>query len=139
MRVEESIDIRRAREIVWDIVSDPANDPRWCPKVKSVHAAGPTCWRVVHKPVPLRPSLDLVLEQLEVEPPARLRLRQEDGTSVFAVEYRLEAIAEGTRFTQTSQFEWKTLPRLLRGTFTRGVRRDIQVQLRALKTLAEGG
>jgi polyketide cyclase/dehydrase/lipid transport protein len=57
---------------------------------------------------------------------------------VFAVEYRPEPIAEGTRFTQTSQFEWKTLPRVLHKTFTRGVRRDIRAQLRALKTLAEG-
>jgi hypothetical protein len=33
--------------------------------------------------------------------------------------------------------EWKRLPRILRGTFARGVRRDVRGQLRALKRLLE--
>ena len=137
MRVEESIEIRRPPQRVWDVVADPANDPRWCPKVRSVEAVGSGRWTVVHKPVPLRPPVELSLEQLELDPPARLRLREEDDVSVFAVEYRLEATASGTRFTQTSEFEWKRLPRFLHGTFARGVRRDVRAQLRALKELLE--
>ena len=50
---------------------------------------------------------------------------------------RLEPSATGTRFTQISEFEWKRLPRILHGTFERGVRRDIRGQLRALKQLLE--
>ena len=137
MRVEEAIEIRRPPETVWEIVADPINDPRWCPKVKSVEPAGHGRWKVVHKPVPLRPPLELSLEQLELNPPVRLRLHQEDETSIFGVEYRLERIDYGTRFCQTSDFEWKTTPRLVQRVFARGVRRDVQAQLRALKTLVE--
>lgn len=92
---------------------------------------------VVHKPVPLRPPIELTLEQVDVEPPRRLTLREEDELSIFQVEYRLDAIDTATRFTQVSEFEWKKLPRVLHGTFARGVRRDVRGQLRALKGLLE--
>ena len=93
---------------------------------------------VSHKPVPLRPPIELTLEHLELDPPGRLVLREEDEVSIFNVEYRLEPSEAGTRFTQISEFDWKKLPRVLHGTFARGVRRDVRGQLRALKQLVEG-
>ena len=137
IRVEESIEIGRPPEAVWELVAEPANDPRWCPKVKSVEPAEERRWTVLHKPVPLRNPFELTLEQLDVEPPKRLTLRQEDEVSIFHVEYRLEPSETGTRFTQISEFEWKKLPRVMHGTFARGVRRDIRGQLRQLKRLLE--
>ena len=137
MRVNETIEIARAPEQVWAFVADHANDPRWCKKVKSVESAGPNRWEVAHKPVPLRPPVTLVVEQVELDPPRRLRLREEDDASVFDVEYRLEGSGEQTRFTQTSDFEWKMLPRFLHKTFARGVRRDVRHQLRQLKRVLE--
>jgi Polyketide cyclase / dehydrase and lipid transport len=119
------------------VVADPLNDPRWCPKVKSVEAAGAGRWTVMHQPVPLRGQMELTLEQLELEPPRRLTIREDDEASVFRVEYRLEPIETGTRFTQISEFEWKKLPRALHRTFAHGVRRDVRRQLRALKKLLE--
>jgi polyketide cyclase/dehydrase/lipid transport protein len=92
---------------------------------------------VTHKPVPLRPAMEMVVEQLEAEPPQRLRLREEDEASTFDVEYRLQPTDSGTLFTQISEFEWKRLPRILHRTFERGVQRDIRDQLRALKQLLE--
>jgi hypothetical protein len=56
---------------------------------------------------------------------------------VFEVEYQVEATAEGTRFTQSSEFQWKRLPRFLHESFARGVRRDIRHQLRQLKRVLE--
>jgi hypothetical protein len=82
--------------------------------------------------------MELTLEHLEAQPPARLTLREEDEASIFDVEYRLERSDTGTRFTQSSEFEWKKLPRVLHGTFARGVRRDVRAQLQALKRLLEG-
>jgi hypothetical protein len=117
------------------LVADPLHDPRWCRKVKSVEATEERRWIVIHKPVPLRPPIELTLEQLDVQPPSRLTLREEDEASVFHVEYRLEPSGTGTRFRQLSEFEWKKLPRVLHGTFARGVRRDVRGQLRALKRL----
>jgi phosphoribosylaminoimidazole-succinocarboxamide synthase len=82
--------------------------------------------------------MEMVVEQIDAEPPQRLVLREADEASTFDVEYRLEATGTGTCFTQISEFEWKRLPRFLHGTFGRGVRRDIRNQLRALKQLLEG-
>lgn len=137
MRVEESIEIGRPREEVWGFVADPLNDPRWCRKVKAVEAAGERRWHVTHKPVPLRPPVELTVTHTEQEPPARLRMREEDEASVFEVEYRLDEASDGTRFTQISDVEWQKLPRILHGTFRRGVQRDVRGQLRALKRVLE--
>lgn len=136
-RVEESIVIERSPESVWDFVADPLNDPRWCRKVRSVEPTADRRWRVVHRPVPLRPPMELILEHLELRMPERLTLREEDDASVFDVEYRLERIGERTRLTQISTFTWKRLPRVLHRTFKHGVRRDLRAQLQALKRLLE--
>jgi uncharacterized protein YndB with AHSA1/START domain len=127
------VEIARPARAVWDLVCDPSKDPRWCRKVKDVRQGGQRRWTVLHKPVPLRPPMELALEHVELDPPRRLVLREEDDVSVFRVEYRLEPTATGTRFTQVSEFDWKRLPRLLHGLFAHGVRRDVRGQLRALK------
>jgi uncharacterized protein YndB with AHSA1/START domain len=136
-RIEDSIEIARPPDFVWAFLADPLNDPRWCPKVKSVEPVADRRWRVVHKPVPFRPPMELTLEQVELRPLESLTLRQEDEVSVFDVEYRVEPRGDGTRFTQISVFSWKRLPRVLHGTFARRVRRDVRAQLRALKRLLE--
>ena len=122
---------------MWATVVDPLNDPRWCPKVKSVEASPDNRWTLIHKPVPMRPPMEMVVAQTEVVPPRRLKLREEDEASTFDVEYRLRATNDGTRFTQISEFEWKRLPQFLHRTFERGVRRDVRNQLRTLKRLLE--
>jgi hypothetical protein len=81
--------------------------------------------------------MELVVERVAADPPRRLALREEDDASVFDVEYRLEELDGRTHFTHVSEFEWKRLPKILHGTFARGVRRDIKGQLRALKSLLE--
>lgn len=130
---QETVEIPRSPQEVWDFVVDPANDVQWCGKVRSVEPDGERRWVVMHKPVPLRPPIELILEQRELDEPRRLAIRQEDEVSVFEVEYRLEPTQSGTRFTQISEFEWKKLPRFLHGTFERGVQRDVRQQLRALR------
>jgi len=137
MPVEESVVIARPAETVWDLVSNPSNEPRWCRKVKAVEPVGDRCWRVVHKPVPLRPAAELMVEHLELIPPQRLTMLEEDAASVVRVEYRLVRAPTGTRFTQVSDFEWKQLPRILHPPFARGVRRDMRRQLQALKRILE--
>jgi uncharacterized protein YndB with AHSA1/START domain len=139
VRVERSVEISRPVQEVWEFVVDPANDPLWCRKVKAVERSGPKSWRVLHKPVPLRRAAELSVEHLAAEAPSRLTMREEDEASVFEVEYRLEPIPSGTRFTQASDFEWKRLPRVLRKTFARGVARDVRGQLRGLKSVLESG
>jgi uncharacterized protein YndB with AHSA1/START domain len=137
-RVAETVAVTRPPEAVWAVVADPRNDPRWCRAVRSVVVVDDGRWRVMHKPIPLRPPRRLELEHVEVEPPRRLLLRQEDAAAVSYIEYRLEATPTGTRFTQVSQFAWKGVPRRLHGTFERAVRREVRRQLQALCALLDG-
>lgn len=137
MRVTESVEIRRDPEAVWELVCDRARDVEWCEKVRRVEQAGPSAWNVWHRPIPLRPAVRLVVEHESEEPPVRLTMREEDAGSVFLVSYELEPTAAGTRFTQTSDFQWKRLPRPLQRLLALGVRRDIRRQLRDLKRTLE--
>lgn len=137
MRVAETIEIKRPTEEVWRFVSDPSNDPIWCPKVKSVDRVNPDRWLVHHKPIPMRPTTVLTVDQLVTEPPHRWVLREEDDASIFDVEYRLELTSSGTRFTQISEFRWKRLPAPAQRLLAPGVRRDVRRQLRELKRTLE--
>jgi len=137
MRVEEAVGIAQPPETVWAVVADPRNDPRWCRTVKSVDVVGERRWRVMHKPIPLRPPRELELTPLQAEPPHRLVWRQENSAAVFNVEYRLEPSQNGTRFTQVSEFEWKRLPWILHAAFGRAVRGEVRGQLLRLKALLE--
>ena len=65
------------------MVGDPENDPHWCRKVKSVEPVGESRWVVTHKPVPLRPAMELVVERVVADQPRRLSLREEDQASVL--------------------------------------------------------
>jgi carbon monoxide dehydrogenase subunit G len=120
MRVEEAVAIAQPPENVWAVVADPRNDQRCCRKVRSVDVLGERRWRVTHKPVPLRPALELQLNQLDAEPPHRLVFHQEDAAAVFNIEYRLEQTDHGTRFTQVSEFAAKSLPGVLHGSLQLG-------------------
>jgi uncharacterized protein YndB with AHSA1/START domain len=139
VRASATIEIRRSVERVWAFVADPTNDPQWCPKVHRVEPDGPGRWKVLHQPVPLRPPERLRLELVEHDRPRRLRLREEDRSAIFEVEYELRATEGGTRLTQTSEFRWKALPRILQLVLAVGVRRDIGRQLRELKRVMESG
>lgn len=114
VRIEESVEIGRSPQEVWDFVVYPENDPQWCRKVKSVEALGGDRWTVLHKPVPFRPPVELAMDHIERDAPSSLKIREEDEASLFHVEYRLASASTGTRFTQVSEFDWKTLPRTLR-------------------------
>jgi uncharacterized protein YndB with AHSA1/START domain len=137
VRVAETIEINRGVEQVWHFVTDPMNDPVWCPKVKLVDRVAPDRWVVQHKPIPLRPTAALTIDQIAVEAPHRLVLREEDEASIFDVEYRLEPTSAGMRFTQISDFRWKRLPAVAQHLLAPGVRRDVRRQLRELKQTLE--
>jgi carbon monoxide dehydrogenase subunit G len=137
VRVSETIEIKRAIEEVWHFVCDPTHDPAWCPKVKSVDRVGPNRWLVHHKPIPLRPTTILTVDQVAAEAPHWWVLREEDDASIFDIEYRFEPTSSGTRFTQISEFRWKQLPTPMQQLLAPGVGRDVRRQLRELKRILE--
>jgi uncharacterized membrane protein len=140
--IEQEIVIDRPVEEVFAFVSDARNDPRWCRRVVSVEQVegdGPGTgarYRVVHRPVPLRPARELDHSCRACQAPHRLEWGGEDGTDKFSVVYELAADGEGTRFRQRSEPEF-AVPRILQPFWGRGARSEIAGQLKALKQVLE--
>jgi hypothetical protein len=128
--------------VVFALVSDARNDPRWCSKVLSVvqvegDEPGPGArYRVLHKPVPLRPARQMDHSCIEWEPPNRVRWREDDGSDVILVTYELEDLGDRTKMTQRSDAELAA-PRFLWPAMRMGVGHDVARQLRALRELLE--
>ena len=136
MEIVRSISIQRPVNEVFDLVADPRNDPRWCPKVRSVDLVGDGRYAVVHKPGPGKPERQMEMTRVALEPPRRIEWRQEDGVDVFDVTYELEDLGGRTRFTQRSVAELGS-SRLLRPLYRAGIGRDVAKQLKELRKLLE--
>jgi hypothetical protein len=143
MVIEREVTIERPIGEVFDFVLDSRNDPRWCPKVKSVELVagdgpGPGArYAVVHKPVPGRPARDLDLRCGAAERPTRIELTQDDGTDSFDVTYELSELGGGTRLVQRSEANIGAVPRFMYPLWRHGIGRDVARQLRELKKLLD--
>ena len=144
MEIVRSTSINCPILVVFGVVSDARNDPRWCSKVLSVEQVegdGPGLgarYSVVHKPVPLRPARRMDHSCTGWDPPHRLTWREDDGTDVIVVTYELEDLGDRTRMTQRSEAELGA-PRFLWPLMRAGIGHDIAGQLRTLKELLEAG
>jgi uncharacterized protein YndB with AHSA1/START domain len=134
--IEREVEIARPVEDVFAFVSDPRNDPSWCRKVQSVEGEGDR-FKVVHKPVPLRPPRQMDLRVVATDPPHRIETTQDDGTDIFHVNYELRPTAAGTLFRQRSEAQIGAVPRILFPLWRHGIARDIARQLRDLKRVLE--
>lgn len=136
MFLEKSIFIARPLEEVFEFVSDPRNDPIWCPKVKSVEPLDPhgpgARFLVVHRPIPLRPPRRMHHTLLAWDPPNRIEWHEDDGHDRITVTYTLEPEDGSTRFTQRDDAELGA-PRLLHPMMRAGIGADIASQLRRLR------
>ena len=96
VRIAQATTIARTPEQVWEFIADARNDPRWCEKVVSVdqvagEGPGPNAqYRVMHRPRPRKPPVELAMQVVEFDPPHRLRWREEDPDAVFNVVYELK-------------------------------------------------
>jgi uncharacterized protein YndB with AHSA1/START domain len=143
MLIERSIEIERPAGDVFDFLLDARNDVRWCHKVKSVDLVsrdGPGAgarYRVVHKPVPMRPEREMEFTCEAAERPHRIEWHEDDGHDSIDVTYSLEPTPSGgVRVTQRDDATLGA-PRLLQPIVKRGIGADVQRQLRALKKLLE--
>jgi uncharacterized protein YndB with AHSA1/START domain len=142
VEVERSVLIARPVADVFAFVAQPANDPQWCPKLVSVEqlegdGPGPGGrWRVVHRPVPVRPARTMDYRCLAWEPPHRIEWREDDGTDVLTVTYTLAEEAGGTRLTQRDDAQLGA-PRILHPLMRIGIGHDLAGQLRRLKRLLD--
>jgi uncharacterized protein YndB with AHSA1/START domain len=137
--LEKSIEIARPVEEVFDYVSDPRNDPIWCPKVISVEPVGEpghgpgARFEVLHRPIPLRPPRTMRYTLVDWDPPHRIHWREEEGEEdVFLVTYTLAETAGGTRFTQADEVRI-SVPRPLLPLMKIGIGADVAKQMRTLR------
>jgi uncharacterized membrane protein len=137
VEIVRSVEIDRPAAEVFAFVADARNDPRWCPKVRSVEQVDSDRFAVVHKPVPGKPERRLDMTRVSMEAPRRIEWLEEDGVDVFRVTYELEDTPGGTRLTQRSRADLGS-SRLLRPIYKAGIGRDIARQLKELKKLLEG-
>jgi uncharacterized protein YndB with AHSA1/START domain len=142
VRIAQATTIARTPEQVWEFVADARNDPRWCEKVVSVEQVagegpGPNAqYRVMHRPRPGKPPVELTMQVVEFDPPHRLRWREEDPDAVFNVLYELESDGAATRITQVDDIDWK-IAKPLRPIGRIMVSRDMKRQFASLKRLLE--
>ena len=142
--IERNIEIARSPEDVFAFVSDPRNDPLWCPKVKSVEPVedpGPGAaarYAVIHRPVPFLPARRMDFRMLESSPPERIVWREDDGHDVIRVEYRIRSSESGTHFTQRDEAELGA-PGILHPLMRIGIGADIARQLKQLRKQLEEG
>jgi uncharacterized protein YndB with AHSA1/START domain len=136
--IEKSAQIARSPEDVFGFVSDPRNDPLWCPKVKSVEKVGTegegpgSRFLVVHRPVPFRPVRKMDYRLLSWDPPREIVWREDDGHDLITVTYILERTDEGTRFFQRDEAELSA-PKVLHPFVRLGIGADIAGQLKRLR------
>ena len=139
-----SVVLPATREQVWALVGDPINDPRWCPRVLDavqVVGAGPgagATYRSRHRPVPGPVSTQLVLIE-QWQPPARRRTTSTTADGTLSVEYELEAVDGGCRFTERDTFALARTRRPLRAVFLMVKRRRVRQQFDCLRELLTGG
>jgi uncharacterized protein YndB with AHSA1/START domain len=127
---------------VFDYISNPLNDPRWCQKVLDVRqmegdAPRPgAAYEVLHRPIPWRPPRRMTYACLDWDPPHRIAWREDDGTDVIDVTYELESVWTSTRLTQRDEAQLGAAA-ALRPLLELGIGRDMTRQLQALKRLLE--
>jgi hypothetical protein len=142
VQVERSIDIVRALEEVFAFVADARNDPQWCPTVTSTvqtlgSGPGPGArYAVVHRPIPMRPAREMVMECVGWSPPHNIEWHENDGIDEVQVAYLLSDLGGSTRFTQSS-FLRQAMPQRLRPVMRHGLGSDVERQLTLLKQLLE--
>ena len=142
MEIVRSIVIDKHIDDVFEFVSDPMNDPRWCPKVlyvEQVEGDGPgpgSRWDVVHRPIRLRPPRRMSHSCVGWDPPHRIEWLEDDGDDMIEVMYELEEVWTSTRLTQRDHAQLGA-PRLLQPVVRAGIGRDIEKQLRELRRLLE--
>jgi len=95
--------VPRALDEVWQLVSDPAQLPRWWPGVTRVEEATPLAWTTVLTS-PKGKSVRMDYTRVSAEEPSRLVWRQELAQSPFerilteaTTSLELSAADEGTR------------------------------------------
>lgn len=100
---EHTVEIARARDEVFDFVTEPANYPRWQPSLVEVRPHSRGKLQVGSEATEVRRFMGREVETtwtcVEHEPHTRSAIECEDGPVPFRGTFVLEALGRRTRFT----------------------------------------
>ena len=139
--VTGEIVIERSAEDVFDFVSDPENDPKWCALVPDVEFNGDrstglgayTFTQVISGSKSVQGSGEI----LALQRPTSLRSRSTFDGASLATTFELRPQDGATLFQHTNTVVWSGRYRLLHPYLKRLTTRYISTQLEALKELLE--
>ncbi len=142
MRLEHTIEIARPPAEVFAYLTEVERLPDWqesCVEVRR-DEAGPlqagSAWREVRSAMGRR--IQSRCEVTAYDEPRRFDIRS-DAPLPFSVRHTLEPTERGTRLAVAGEGDTSSLPRLLRGTVERLMRRQFASDLERLKTVLERG
>ena len=120
--------VPRAPDEVWQVISDPAQLPRWWPGVTRVEDATPQAWTTVLTS-PKGKSVRMDFTRVEASAPTRLVWRQEVEQSPFE-----RILTEATTSLELSEAEAGTRVAIALDQKPRGWARFAPLQFRAAGT-----
>jgi uncharacterized protein YndB with AHSA1/START domain len=137
---ENTVTIRRPTAEVFAFLADFENLPKWNYAIVETHktSQGPIGVGTIYQQVRSVPSRSE--EQFELtayNPPRRLAIRGQLGPFPSRLSYALDAIAEGTRVTNSVELDLRGPGRLLGRVAVPRVRDAVAANLRKLKELLE--
>ena len=137
---QNTVMVRRPIEEVFGFLSDFENVPRWNYAIVETRkvSQGPVGVGTIYHQVRSVPRQSE--ERFEVtayNPPRHLEIRGQLGPFPSRLSYALDAIAEGTRVTNSVELELRGPGRLLGGVAVPRVRDAVAANLRKLKELLE--
>ena len=138
---ENTVMIRRSIEDVFGFLSDFENVPTWNYAISETHkvSQGPVGVGAIYQQVRSVPSRSE--ERFEVSaynPPRHLEIQGQLGPFPSRLSYALDAVAEGTRVTNSVELELRGPGRLLGRVAVPRVRDAVAANIRKLKELLEG-
>jgi carbon monoxide dehydrogenase subunit G len=141
IRIELTVEIARAREDVFELLSDIERLPEWQASAIAAHAEGPLGEgsRIAERRRLLGRELDTELEVVAYEPPKRLTLRSLGGPVNFTVDHELAAQGGGTQLSFVAEAEPGAFLRLAEPVLARTAEQQFRQDFDRLKELLESG
>jgi uncharacterized protein YndB with AHSA1/START domain len=141
IRIELTVEIARAPEEVFELLSDIERLPEWQASAVEAHTEGPLAEgsRVTEKRRRLGREVDTELEVVAYEPPRRLTLRSLGGPVNFTVDHELVAQGGGTQLRFLAEAQPGGLLRLTEPVLARTAEQEFHRDFDRLKELLESG
>jgi carbon monoxide dehydrogenase subunit G len=141
IHIELTVEIARAPEEVFALLSDVERLPEWQTSAIEAHAEGPLAQgsRISEKRRLLGREVDSELEVVAYEPPKRLTLRSLGGPVRFTVDHELVEQGGGTLLTFLAEAEPGGLMRFTGPMIARTAEQQFRQDFDRLKELLESG